>query len=449
MDTLLQDQAVQPTLDPTPKSDSAQPNSPGQQPLKKVPRKPWSRPTIYKVAAAALTLLLVLAYLARNMILGTPVAGYLTSVSALQQTVVASGRVASAQRISIASVLGGRIRAIPVLEGQEVQRGQILIVLDEQDALAELARARSNVRQSDAGVRKQQALALPSAEQALLSAQSQENQAQLQYQRIRELRSRRFVSPLQLDEAQRNVDVARAQTRTAALSVQSNQAQGADALAATASLAQAQASAQSAEVKLAQHTVVAPARGTLIGRNVEAGDTVQAGAELMQLAPLGPIEIVVLIDEKNLAKLALGQKALVSADAYPLQRFAAEVSFINPGIDAARGAVEVKLQIKTAPAYLREDMTISADIETGFRARALVVDTAGIHDLATSAPWALVVRDSRVMRQALRLGLRGDAQLEVLDGLVAGELVLPASLATIRAGQRVRATAIAPPQAPR
>ncbi len=407
-------------------------------------REKLSQRTWLKLAIAIVFIGILIAYLARNLVLGTPVPSYLVVRTALQQTVVASGRIATPQRVSIASVLAGRVAAIPVLEGQTVLRGQLLIALDDQDLQSAFAQAQSGAAQASAALRKQRELALPSALQALASAQSQQNLAFQQLGRIADLRKRSFVSQMQLEEAQRNFDVAQTQTRTAVLTVHANAVGGSDALAAQASLAQAQANVQQAGVKLAQNAILAPVSGTLISRKVEPGDTVVPGVELMQLAPDGEVEIVLLLDEKNLAKLAIGQKALASADAYPDQQFEARVSYINPSVDVARGAVAIKLHVAAAPSYLRQDMTVSVDIETAYRAEALVIPTAAVHDLSSKSPWVMVVRKKRAQHQVVRLGLRGDTQTEVLSGLAFGEPVLLASLATIKVGQRVRPRA-APP----
>ena len=120
---------------------------------------------------------------------------------------------------------------------------------------------------------------------------------------------------------------------------------GADFEMAQTALQQARAGLAAAKARLAQTSIVAPTDGVLIGRNVEPGDVVQPGKELMVLAPAGETQIVVQVDEKNLAQLKLGQKALASADAYPHERFDAELFYINPGIDALRGSVEVKLRV--------------------------------------------------------------------------------------------------------
>ena len=113
--------------------------------------------------------------------------------------------------------------------------------------------------------------------------------------------------------------------------------------------------------------------------------------------------------------------------------------YINPGIDATRGSVEVKLLVLDPPAYLRQDMTVSVDIETARRAVANTVPTGAIHELSSATPWVLVVRDGRAVRQIVTLGLRGDHVVEILRGLAVGDLVVPVATATITAGQRVRA----------
>ena len=124
----------------------------------------------------------------------------------------------------------------------------------------------------------------------------------------------------------------------------------------------------------------APRDGTLIARNVEVGDVVQPGKVLMRLSPAGLTQLVVDIDEKNLHLLALGQRALASADAYAQQRFTAELSYINPGVNAQTGSVQVKLDVPNPPPKLQQDMTVSVDIEVARHAQALLLPGSVVHD---------------------------------------------------------------------
>jgi len=403
----------------------------------KVTQRPW-----LKISIAILILVSLAVYFSRNLILGKPVDAYSATISELTQTVVASGRVITPQRIIIAAETIGRVNLIPVLEGQTVKRGQLLIQLNDQDERASLAQATATVKQAEAKLRQLREVALPAASQNLKQAQTNVEQARKQYERTRDLKARGFISQAQLDEAKRNYDVISSQVSAARLQVETNRPAGSDLALASAAVAQANASLHLAQVKLNENAILAPADGTLISRSVESGDVVQPGKELMVLAANGETQILVQLDEKNLAKIALGQKVLGSADAYADQSFDAVVSYINPAIDATRGAVEVKMKVIKPPAYLRQDMTVSVDIETAHRSNALVIPAGALHDASSNAPWVLVVRNNYTVKQPVKLGLRGDDSIEVLSGLKAGEAVILTALGNFKAGMHVRANMI-------
>ena len=378
-------------------------------------------------------------FLFRNAILGTPVETHAVARSDLVQSVVASGRITTPQRVSVGAVLTGRVTRIPVSEGQSVKRGDVLIQLDDEDERAAVAQARGAVAQSEAKLRQLRELGLPAAEQALVQAQANYTQARQQYERAQELKSRGFVSQAALDDAQRNLNVAESQLRAAQLQVESNRPAGSDFALAQTALAQARATLGVAQARLDQTVIRAPVDGTLIARGVEPGNVVQPGKELMALAPVGETQVVVQIDEKHLAQLKLGQRALASADAYPRDRLPAEVIYINPGVDALRGSVEVKLRIPEPPDYLRQDMTVSVDIEVARKAGVVVAPADAVHDASGADPWVLAVAGRRAERRPVRLGLRGDGRVEIVEGAQPGDLLIPASFAMIKSGQRVRA----------
>ena len=393
-----------------------------------------------KRVLGVLLVVCLIGFFARNVLFGTPVETFSVIQSELRQTVVASGRVTWPQRVSVAAEMTGRVHSIPVKEGQQVQRGQLLIQLEDSSERASLAQASTAVALAEAKVRQQREVGLPTAQETLRQTQADVEQANQQLTRIRQLNSQNYISTTELETAQRNLTIATSKLAAAQLQVQSNQASGSDAQLAVTGLDQAQAALQLAKVKLAQTAILAPADGTLISRSIEPGEMVTSGKALMVLAAQGETLIEVQIDEKNLAKLALAQAALCSADAFPQQRFNAEVAYINPGVDATRGAVEVKLRVTQPPAYLRQDMTVSVDIETAQKSTALVMPIGALHEPNSDAPWVLVVRQQRAVRQAVTLGLRGDDKVEVLSGLVAGDAVIPVNLALIKANQRVRVT---------
>ena len=399
----------------------------------------WSPSTWWKLSVAAVVMLALLAYLMRNVVLGTPVAVYAATSGELVQTVVASGRVISPQRVSVALQGTGRVMRVAVVEGQTVQRGELLIELDNSDSRASLAQATAEVAQAQARLRQLGELDQPQAAQALAQAQATAEQARKALDRNRTLVVQGFVSQAALDDAQRALDVATSQVASAQALAKSSTPSGSDTALAQAALAQAVAGRQLASAKVAQGEVLAPSGGVLISRDVEVGDIVQPGKALMVLAATGQTQLLIQIDEKNLSKIAPGQAALASADAYANQRFDAVVAYINPGVDATRGSVEVKLAVARPPPYLRQDMTVSVDIETARRSAAVVIATSTLEDAGTDKPWVLVVRGKRAIKQFVTLGLRGDTRVEVLNGISAGEGVIPKSKLGVKAGQRVRA----------
>ncbi|HEX9674240.1 MAG TPA: HlyD family efflux transporter periplasmic adaptor subunit, partial [Burkholderiales bacterium] len=271
------------------------------------PRRRWIKRGLLIALALG-----VAGFLLRNLILGKPVETHQAVRSDLVQTVVASGRIITPQRAAVGAVITGRVARIPVEEGQSVKRGDVLIVLDDEDERASVAQASGAVAQAEARLRQLREVSLPAAEQALIQAQANLTQARQQHDRARELKAKGFVSQAALDDAQRNLDVAESQLRAAKLQVATNRPSGSDFALAQTALAQARATLGVAQAKLDQTVILAPVDGTLISRNVEPGNVVQSGKELMALAPEGETQVVVQIDEKNLAQLRIGQHALAS-----------------------------------------------------------------------------------------------------------------------------------------
>lgn len=357
------------------------------------------------------------------------------------QAVVATGRIESPFRVDIGAQVVGTVVRVPVEQGQAVAAGQTLIELDAAEAYALVRQAQAAVIQAEGRLRQLRELQLPVASQSLRQAQANYANARAQFERNRKLFESGFIGQSVLDESQRNLDVAQTQVDTARKQVDTARPQGSDYALAGAALEQANAGLQAARARLAYTRIVAPATGTLIARNVEHGDVVQPGKTLMVLAPSGETQIVVQIDERNIGRLRLAQPALASADAYPDKRFACEVAYINPGVDAQRGTVEVKLRVPEPPQYLRQDMTVSVDIEVARSPKAIALPAEAVRDATGASPWVLRVEGEGMGRRAVRrnveLGLRGTGWVEIRSGVSAGDLVVPTT-APVQPGSRVR-----------
>lgn len=355
------------------------------------------------------------------------------------QSVVASGRVQTPHRVDVGAQITGTVVAVPVAEGQTVRAGEVLVELDATELRAAVQQAQTAVAQAQAKLRQLHEVQAPVAEQTVRQAQTTLEHVRAQQRRNEELFGKGFIGQATLDESRKNVELADAQLRAAQRQFESARAGGSDVALAETALAQARANADAARARLSYATIAAPVAGTLIGRNVERGDVVQPGKVLMTLSPAGDTQLVVQIDEKNLALLASGQHAIASADAYPRRRFDATLAYINPGVNAQTGSVEVKLDVPDPPPELKQDMTVSVDIEVARRTNAILVPSDAVRQADAPSPWVLRVADGRTQRQPVRVGLRSGGWTEVLDGLAPGDLVVPAGVADVGEGARVRA----------
>lgn len=383
--------------------------------------------------------LAVVGYFSFPLIFGPQVPVVRVVRADLVASVVASGNVAAPYRVNIGSQVVGVVADVPVAEGQTVKAGDVLIRLDDREAKSAVVQAEGALEQADARLRQLRELTLPAAEASLAQAQATLVDAQKTFDRAATLNRNGYETRANLDDATRALDIARAQLRNAELIVFTNRPDGSDYVMAETQRRQAQANLETARSRLTYTTITAPRDGVLIARSVERGFVVQPGAVLMVLSPFDDTQLVVQIDEKNLGRIALGQHALASADAFPDQRFAADLVYINPGVDITRASVEVKLRVPTPPAYLRQDMTVSVDIETARRPQALVMPIAAVRDLGTPTPSVLKLVAGRATAQPVKLGIIAAGKAEVLDGLTAGDIVLASRIPAIEPGARVRA----------
>ena len=387
--------------------------------------------------SAALAVIVVGGMLAAPRLIGSAVQTVRVAPRDLVRTVVATGRVESPHRVELGSQIVGTVMRVPVDEGQTVRAGQRLVELDDRELRAAAREADVAVAQAQARLRQLQEVQRPVAGQSLRQAEATLDNARSQLRRQEDLFRQGFVGQAALDDARKNVELADAQAGASRRQLETTLAGGSDVAVAVAALDQARANVDLTRARLQYATISAPVAGVLISRSVERGDVVQPGKSLMVLSPAGETQLVVQFDEKNLGLLVLGQKALASADAFADRRFGAEVVFINPGVDVQRGSVEVKLRVPAPPDYLRQDMTVSVDVEVARRNHALAVPVDVLHDAETASPWVLRAQDGHVRRQPVKLGLRGAGFVEVLEGLQAGDELVPGG-AKLQDGARIR-----------
>jgi HlyD family secretion protein len=393
----------------------------------------------YLVGSAALLLFAALAvYYSTPYILGPVVATDIIKKQDIVRTVVASGLVQTPFRIAVASQVAGKVVDVLVDEGQTVQSGDLLVQLDNSEAVENVRLAQIVIMQSENRLKQLSTVARPAAIESKLQALATLLNAERAFERAEKLQRNGYATRATLDETRKARDIARSQVKASELQVISNSPGGSEYVNVQSQLAQAYSNLSTTQTRLTYTQIRAPRHGLITSRNVEKGSVVQPGIALMTLAPSGETQAIVQIDEVNLGQIKVNQNATISADAFPNQRIEGRVSSINSSVDPQRGSVEVKLTVINPPDYLRQDMTVSVEIETAHHAQVIVVDVASIRDLSSAKPWVMVVDNGRARRRDIALGVIGDTSAEVLAGIKTGDSVIRGPTTTISDGQRVR-----------
>lgn len=386
----------------------------------------------YKLIVSALLLLIIIAgFFAFRWWQGPLLPSYRISSMPLVQTVVATGRVVAVSNTDIGSEISGVVLERRVAEGEQVAAGDLLLVLSSDDVAAQVRQAEAELAELISSTRPQAAVDLANAEVALA-------QADRNVERRRELAAISAISDEEMEQAIQAQAQARNNLENARLRANALSSGGVEEDLLRARIAALQAQLNKAQVR-------SKVSGTILTRNVEIGDLVQPGQSLFTIALDGKTEIRVPLDERNLSRLALQQPAVAIADAYPDKPFPVRISFIAPSIDPQRGTVEVRLSVDPVPDFLRQDMTVSVNIETDQRAKALVIPNDALANVKEDSAEVLLLRDGKIQRRVVKLGLRGLSASEVLSGLSAGDEILVDATVSLADGKRVRTALQAAP----
>ena len=380
----------------------------------------------YKSAVIMLLLILAAGFAVFRWWQGPLLSGYSINSMPLVQTVVATGRVVTVSRTQVGSEITGVVLKRLVQEGDRVTRGDLLLVLRSDELTAQ-------VRQAEAALNELMSSTRPQASVDLANAQVQLAQASRELQRRRILAKDSVISKEELEQSEKAESLARNNVESARLKALALAPGKAEEIVLREHLVALQA-------QLAKTQVRSEVTGIVLTRNVEPGDLVQPSMTLFTIALDGNTEIRVPLDERNLPRLALQQNASVIADAYPDRPFPAQINFIAPSIDPERGTVEVRLTVDPVPDFLRQDMTVSVNIETDQRAHARVIPNDALSNVQGNKAIVLLLRDGKIHRQTVTLGLRGLAMSEVVSGLQDGEQVLADAVSPLKDGTRARLT---------
>ena len=201
--------------------------------------------------------------------------------------------------------------------------------------------------------------------------------------------------------------------------------------AAEATVAQARVAIGQARLQLDRATLTAPMAGTVTTLEAEIGEMVNPGQPVVVLSDLTALEVDVSLDETDVARVAVGQEAHVTVDAFPGVGMAGEVTYVAPKAEPWSGVVLYPVTVRLMPGEVpvRGGMTADVDITTASQAGALIVPLRAVH---TEGGRAYVERvgDGGVEQVKVTLGMTTDTEAEIIGGLSEGDVVLVVAGAT-------------------
>ena len=322
---------------------------------------------------------------------------------------------------------------------------------------AMVASAKAGIRQATTAVlAAQKAVAtadalLREARAGTIRASGQYERWKSEHARIVELEASRSVDRRLVDETQNELSAAEAARGEADAKVASAEAALAERKIsiekAEADLAVAQAGVGNAEADLARtrsllgYTQVRmPYAGTVVERNVNRGDYVQPASmatarPLFVVARSDIVRIFVDVPEMEAAQVEVGATGTIHVQALPGKTIEGTVTRTSWALGANR-TLRTELDIPNPQRLLRPGMYASAEIVLQQRPNVLVLPLAAVITVDKQV-FCCCVEDNQVVRRPITLGLRTAQDVEIVDGLKGGELVVQTQPASLQAGQRV------------
>ena len=359
---------------------------------------------------------------------GIEVYQYTVEKRDLLSIVSASGIIEPRVRVNISSNVIGEIVKLAVKEGQGVNKGDLLLQIDPQQYQAEVRRLKAYLKVAEIKV-----------EQAEVNLRDASNNLE----RVNSLYEKGFVSQKELEAAQVKYEVAEVQLKSAKEEV-----------------AQAQASLERAEDQLKKTTFVAPMSGIVSKLNAEEGETVitgtmnNPGTVIMTIADMSEVLATVDVDETEINRVGLGQKAKVTVDAVAGKEYVGRV--INIASSATKegdvSVFQVEIALETPDQNLKPGMTSRAKIETDFRSDIFAIPLQSVVEREVEVTEdgkkkkekrdvVFLIEENMAKMVPINTGISDDTDVEILSGVKEADSVITGpyrNLKNLKNGDAVR-----------
>jgi len=397
------------------------------------------------IIAGSLALLVLVAVAASRGDNGLTVQTALVGREDIQSKVSANGKIQAVKKVDISANVMGQVTRLTVKEGDFVKAGAFLMEIDP-------VRSKAQVQSLEAS--------LNATAQELESAKARLAQSRSDFRRAEANYKAGIISASDFE-----------QSRTAFVTAENSER------SAHRRVDQGRADLAGARDSLSKYTILAPMDGLVTARKIEQGETAvpgvqnQPGTVLLTISDMEKVEAEMEVDEASIPGVKLGQSAEVRIDAFPNQVFNAVVTEVggSPITKVSQNEAtkfKVKIQIKNPPPTIKPGLSAQADILTGRRDQALAIPlqalvmkdvkaatkpTAGAKSgsgtkaeektLAKDEEGVYILENGTAKFVAVKTGLLGDLNVEILEGLKGGETIITGPfkfLREMKGGEKVQ-----------
>lgn len=308
------------------------------------------------------------------------VSGYVVEPQSMDNRIFTTGTLRANEEVELVSETSGRVTEILFREGSRVERGQLLLRINDAELQAEHERLRYELE---------------------LAEEREERQ--------RQLLERGGVSQEEYDDVRNQVNVLRAEERLL-------------------------------EARLEKTRVHAPFDGTIGLRYVSEGDYLSQQSLIATLRSIQPIKIDFTVPERYAARVETGQEIAFQVEGVE-RTFQGTIYAIEPNISASTRALELRAEAPNAEGRLMPGAFASIELILDRIEDALAVPSVAVLAEREGAQ-VFVVEDGHAQRRSVRTGIRTDSTVQVVEGLSPQDTVLISSLQQVQAGQAVQVEAL-------
>lgn len=317
---------------------------------------------------------------------------------------VFSSSLQAEQEMEIMAGMAGRLAAVNVKEGQIVKRGTLLARLDDKELQLQFKQISARLQASRASLRQ---------------VESRLQRARADYDRIKQLFERKAATQQELENVRYQVENAEV-----------------DYAVAQTQLQQIEADYELMRLRLQNVNIEAPISGVITSTPPIAGGHVNTSTLIARITVLDSLEVVFNVPERDINKIKLGQKLLISTDAFPGRQFEGVVHHLEAAIDPQTRTMAVRGRVANPQLQLRPGMSARVEIVLDRKENILAVPREAIMLLAGGS-YVYTVQENRAKLQKVKTGVEGRERVEIVEGLREGEMVVVVGQQDLQDGQTV------------